>query len=250
MARVIDLSWTTPPPLVGLPHLMDDLVADVAEALRGTLVRLAQERLLTSSAAYVEGLLPVEYIDGGAIIALEGWLANAVEEGADPWDLKQQLLKGRTVREGKNGPYAIVPFRHGSPTSRGTSFQRVGAAYGASKGGPLTDEAASALGKKIWSASTKAAKRKAGGEGSGRVAGGLAGKLKAHHRTDIFEGMQKQAGNERMTFRTVSARNDASAWMHPGIEGRHLFRDAEAEIPATAKAFLERALKSLGPGGG
>jgi hypothetical protein len=224
-------------------------------------VRLAGERLHTSSAAYVQGLQAVEYFDGGARIVLEGWLANAAEAGLDAFDMKEGLLATGfgTTRISKDGNrYNVVPFRHGGPRSRGTSFQRVGAAYGPSGGssrrggGPLSEADARTLGRKVWRAAGKANKtRKETGHG-GRVAAGLAGKLKDHHKTDIFAGMSKASqtyaktkGAHTMTFRAVSTRSDSRAFMHPGIEGRHLFRDAEAEIGATTKAFLTKAMEHL-----
>jgi hypothetical protein len=40
-----------------------------------------------------------------------------LEEGTEEKDLKKIIPFGPKARRGKNGPYAIVPFRHGAPTS-------------------------------------------------------------------------------------------------------------------------------------
>jgi hypothetical protein len=43
--------------------------------------------------------------------------AAAIEEGTDEKDLKKIIPLGPKSRMGENGPYSIVPFRHGTPKS-------------------------------------------------------------------------------------------------------------------------------------
>jgi len=43
--------------------------------------------------------------------------ASSIEDGTEAKDLKKIIPLGPKARMGKNGPYSIVPFRHGTPKS-------------------------------------------------------------------------------------------------------------------------------------
>ena len=49
------------------------------------------------------------------MLTLEGTVPNMVEQGWTGGDLRQWLLHGPNAKQGKNGPYNVIPFGHGTP---------------------------------------------------------------------------------------------------------------------------------------
>jgi len=255
-------------------EFLERLLSDVAASARNEWIRLARNRLDSSREAYVAGIQPVEVLPRARVIALVGWFPNAVETGLDSFDLRETLLgPGSTIRrEGKRGAYARVPFRHGTPTSRGGAGQPMGRAYGPApdqsrRAGNLMDApGARALGMAVYSVAKRLAPTRIGQGGrtvyGERLPGGMAPLLRgpnpAHpdprmrrgHMTDIYSGMvrerhtyEKATQTQYMTWRTIS---DAvpHGWIHPGIEARHLLQDVQAHVERVVPRVLSTALAS------
>lgn len=91
------------------------IVEAVAAAAYGRWIELASERLGTSKAAYIEGIIPPQITgEDTAVIALEGAFPNMVESGAPGYDFRQTHLKGRA--------YMVIPF----PEARSVTVQPAG----------------------------------------------------------------------------------------------------------------------------
>lgn len=258
------------PPLSGLEAVIELLLADIAEEARGQIIRLAGERLLSTFEDYVSNLTPVEFVPGAAEITLVGWLPNAVENGLAAFDMKPGLLAGRNAKTDKHGNrYNTVPFRHGTPGARGTSFQPMGRAYGPARessrsGGTLSLQEARKLGQYVY----REAKRLAGtvttihlrnrklveqSRWGGRLRPGTAPLLKAHHKTDIYAGMvrheklyERDTQAHYMTFRRVSEKSEKISWIHPGIEARRIFPDTAEYVGKFAGKIIGEAVAGLG----
>lgn len=212
-----------------------------------------------------------------ASIELVGWLPNAIEQGWPGGDMKEALLSGRNAKIGKDGTrFNTVPFRHGTPGTSGHNFPAMGSAHSDRIGpggvprkplsrafaGPMTETQAAMLGKDIY----KKAKKLEGTTSDSEldVAGnrvrvqthwgaslpeGMAPKLREHHKTDIYAGMYrmqetyaKATQSHYMTFRRVSDKSDPKAFIHPGIEARHLFDEAAGYVTRVAPMLLKGCL--------
>lgn len=276
---VVDLSGAIPEGLVATSEVLASALPDIAQAVYNKLVALAGQRLHGSGEDYVAGLArPVFHEEGGgggmrvpvAEIVLTGWLPVAVEEGWAGGDMKVALLNGRNAKTDKQGrKYNTVPFRHGWAGAGGNNFPTMGTAYGPGRGGaskagvgPLGSADATDLGNRVYAAAKKlgATRGQPGGPVAygDRLPEGLAPILRPHHKTDVYAGMIRNAKVAKRadqttgytTFRRVSENSDPAAFMHPGIEGRHLFREVSAEIPAIASFIINKTLEALARGGG
>lgn len=249
MIAEIDISKMIPADLLAYPEVVKGTIPDIAEAARTEIIRLAGEKLGTSGTDYIQGIQPVKYHfpsgrvpDGEhtvATIALAGWLPNALEHGWSGGDMKPALLKGRGAKQGKDGPYNIVPFRHGAPGGSGRNFQRMGQAH------VKAGVASAAQGQKIGRAVHRAAKQLGPGQ---RLGAGHSPQLRPHHTTDIHHGMVRQqkryakaTGSQYRTFRAVSKRS--RGWVHPGIEPHRLFDEASDYTGKVAGHLLNQALR-------
>ena len=262
---VVDLTGATPTVLAALPRVTRDIVIDLVWAIHSEILVQAQKKLTSSADDYKRGLQEPEFAikrrlpsnpTTVATIALVGWLPNVVEHGWEGGDMKAALLGGRSAKTGENGRYVTIPFRHMTPGTTGRFGQPMGASH--AKSGTATREEAARLGRRIHRMAKElgASTTHAGSSGTrwgDRLPAGQAPKLRGHHKTDIFAGMTKMSKtyakgtqNQYMTFRRVSENSDPRAWLHPGIEARHLMRDAVKEIPRIAERLYDQAFRGIG----
>jgi hypothetical protein len=264
---IVDLTGATPTVLAALPRVTRDIVVDLVWSIHSEILSLAQKKLTSASDDYKRGLQEPEFSIKRrlpsnpttiATIVLVGWLPNAVEHGWEGGDMKAALLSGRAVKQGENGPYVTVPFRHMGPGATGRHGAPMGSQH--AKAGTHTREEAARLGRRIMRMTSRANMAGSTTHASGaatkwgdRLPAGQSPKLRSHHKTDIHAGMVRMSkdyksgsGDMRMTFRRVSQNSDPRAWIHPGIEGRHLFRDAVKEIPRIAERLFDQAFRGIG----
>lgn len=269
----VDLSSALPAQLASLPGVVADIARGVTEQIRAEIIRLANERLHLSSEDYIQGLQPARYHDPNAgsgvfsSIVLTGWLPNAVEHGWSGGDMKEALLKGRNAKVTPKGVrYNTVPFRHGTPGTRGTNFPAMGSAYAAGFGalpgggfqaqGTLEAAQAAKLGRRVHKAAKALEATRShpdkGTQWGGRLEAGLAPLLRPHHKTDIYAGMvrerkvyQHAEQSQYSTFRRVSDNSDPGSWIHPGIEGHRLFDEGAKVAAHAAKVLVDAALRTM-----
>lgn len=261
----VDLTGVIPHELLALLQSQDlvEVVLDqVAEAARLKWIRLATTELRTSRQTYADGIQPIESEPGVRTITLLGWLANAIESGLDPFDLRETLLgpharNRRPIRSGKvqTGWYANVPIRHGTPGTTGLAGTPMGEPYGPrgalsrAVSGGLSSEAAAALGKAVYAE----ARRRRGKPLSEAHGGPL---LAPHHKTGIYTGMRRVTGSgpgggahrQYFTFRRIST-NNPTGWIHPGIEP-HNFVDRVGQHIVELTPRVVHAVLSAASGGG
>lgn len=238
------------------PEMVANVTVDVADAARAKWVILAGEELESTFQDYVTGIQPVEVEgSGGNIVArivLVGDWPNMIENGYGPFDMRDTLLKegSRLRRISKEGhAYGYVPFRTKTEGARGRTFTNAYAEV-------LGKKRAAALGRlihkkaKLLAATTGRTAKGYQALRGGRLPAGLAPKLKAHHKTDIFAGMvrfqQIAGGGFRYgTFRTISEKVP-DGWQMPHVEGKHLAKKVQEYVrriaPLRAKQVIEMAL--------
>lgn len=189
--------------------------------------------------------------------------------------------KGK-MQDKTGGYYRAIPFRHQTPGRSGKpSSMRLAKPMGHAYAKSLGAEAAKDIGKAIYAAARKLSPtvsephRLAGqqtaktGNAGARTSKALApmkpqtfaarlgagvggvGKLRPHHKTDIYAGMvrlqktyQKATQGSYMTFRMISTRNPVG-WQHPATPGAQLMKTLAEELPVMAEAVVNNFLRSM-----
>jgi hypothetical protein len=231
------------------------IVHGIAASARAFWISLAQTRLRSTARDYIQGIQE-DIGDDYAVLTLEGTVPNMVEQGWTGGDLRQWLLHGPNAKQGKNGPYNVIPFGHGTP---GTGGRNVGRPM------PTDIHAAAKMLAPTLSrpgkVDTKGGRTTVYGErlhpGSRNV-NDVAHKLlttksKPWHATSIFmgmirEGKQFSSGRIQTTgyksFRTISLTDRAPGkhWFHPGIKARRFANEVNTHVGQVASRIVSATL--------
>lgn len=209
--------------------VLDELGTRFADAWRNEAGKsLKQTKQQYQRAIYIEKPTP-----DSLIVGLAGWLPNAVEQGLEPFDMKPGFRDSEHRHQKKDGGwYLTVPFRFANPEALAESsiFANVmpGKVYEIAKK-TLADRSQSLKVSQLPDEfRIKGIRPEAFNKNTNQV-------FKAYeHKTSIYEGM-KNTGGERhsqyMTFRRVSDLSDPMAWIHTGIEPRHLMEKTLEQFP-------------------
>lgn len=191
---------------------------------------------------YADNIVTGKQIRGGeslrqSVIAIKK-IAEQLENGTGPWDMKPMLLNGPKARMGKNGKYNIIPFRHSVPSSSASSSmpQQV---YKQARELKATIRQGNAM---KWGGRLPAQ----GAPGANRTTG-------HPHKHDKYEGMAriektyaKATQSQYMTFRVVSEHSAPGSWIHPGYPAHHIARSVSAFCkPAVEKMLKDAAIADL-----
>jgi len=243
------------------------ILDNVAQSARAHWIKIAKEDKSHLKVDYLQAIQPIDVGKNTWTISLVGEIAHLIENGAPRLDMRTTLLgpnvpvapmgkKGK--RENKDGGfYRAIPFRHKN-MSKGLPYA---GRQGTLNRGSLNQKVlarAKAIGrnvhreaKNLTSTTTQAYGGRA--KKGTRLAAGLAPKLKAHHKTDIYAGMIKQSKtyekatqNTYMTFRTIST-NVTEGWIRKPLPARHYAEDVNTfvskMIPKALDAYVKEALK-------
>lgn len=248
-----------PHELDALPVVVSSVVQEAVKLTRTEIVKLAAERLGGSKQEYVQGLRqiemsPVRGLPEGQTVAtltLEGFLPVALEEGWDGGDMKPGLLAGAPPNPAGGPRYRDVTFRalaqgggrRGSTTMGNPympSFRVEGGAV--ERTGMATQAEARSLGRQVYAAASRL-------QTGQRLPEGQFPKLREKHKTDIYGGLRRspraQGGSEYRTFRRVSENSASDSWIHPGIEGHHLFEEAKNRVGDKIALLTDQAIRGL-----
>lgn len=228
--------------------------------------KLAQEELKSTARDYIAGLA-VTYASDVVRIDLVGVLPNMIEHGWRGGDMREWMLKSPRAKQGKHGPYLVVPFRHGTPKSSGRNVGRPMPAsiHAAAKllaptvSRPRIGGLYHEIGKKHTVYGDRLKPTSRGVKEDARKI--LTSKEKPWHTTSIFTGMirkeklyEKKKQSHYTTFRTISQHtNDPERhWIHPGIRAKRFAPRVQQHVSKMATAILRVALTSTTPnrGGG
>lgn len=176
-------------------------------------------------------------------IILSGWLPNALESGADTFDMKPGFMKAKNVRVSAKGNwYTTIPFLWSPSGSEGTQrapkniYQMV------------KDQAPKPLKESQIPESQRLHQIKdlAKGINASKVPGaqGI-----YQHKNSIYAGMQK-IDNGAISFRRVGAVSDPNSFWHPGIMKKDFFGKAlneiQSEVPILADQIIDEFLSAQG----
>jgi hypothetical protein len=181
--------------------------------------------------------------NGGSIrqqVVATAKIAEQLENGCAPFDMKPALLNGPKARIGKNGRYNIIPFRHGTSDKHGinsnfpTMPKNIYKQARALKASVKQDNAIK------W-----------GGRLTGTEAQHAPGKNPTsgyQHKNGRFEGMvriqkpySKATQSKYMTFRIVSDKSAPGSWMHPGYKPHNIAGAVSAFCKPAVEAMVQQA---------
>jgi hypothetical protein len=252
----IDLSRFIPHELTTLMEsgFVGQILDTIAASAHSKWVQLARQELRSSKREYIKGIQDVAVEDNARVITLLGWLANAIEQGHEGWDLRTTLL-GRGARTSKAGHrYRPIPFRHATPGSQGEAGTPMGSRMGPqgsaslahAASGRMSHDDARRLGGRLYRAAQKlrSGQRLSTSDTKGRGMVQVP-RLASWHKTSIYEGMTRRrmpGHGQYGTFRTISEANK-TGWIHPGMQARHLAQKVEQHIERIAHATITAAMK-------
>lgn len=209
------------------------MAKNYAQVLR----RVARARLKNFRSEYV-GSIKSE----GDSVFLTNDLAYKIEEGSNPYDIKQSSFKNKKSKKG-GGWYVDIPFRHSSPRSMGSisgfSSSIPTEVYNALQN-KIKEGGESRLTKKDLPVGFDIAKTRKGVGTYGDYT----------HKDPIYEGLVR-TGNpfqrKYYTFRRISDKSDPNSWIHPGFKPMNLMDQALSEYDADSDAdnFINQFLNSL-----
>lgn len=232
------------------------LVQGVGAAATAYWKREAQRGLKSTARDYITGI-QTDYENRKYVIELVGTLPNLIEQGFKGGDMRDWMLKSPKAKQGVNGKYLVIPFRHGTP---GTSGRNVGREMPASIHAAAKHLEPSLSRHKSQSPTHRSVKYGGRlGPNSQKVSKEahalLTSKQKSWHSTSIYRGMireqktyAKATQNQYMTFRTISEgviRGDkdnqgkaTQHWFHPGITARNYAQKTQTHVNKLVAAMI------------
>lgn len=217
-------------------------IESLALATRDKWVSLAQNRLSSARSEYVRGLQEntsfVKNDDLNYEINLVGDLANDLEGGKASFDMKPGLLGGKAAAK-NGGKYVTIPFRH---------FKNSSTAHANNSVPNYKNDLKNVL-KQSGLGRIKKNQNGVALQGKVGTATGTqkyVNKLKAKHKTTIFEGLtqyqktySKTTQSQLMTFRRVSVNSPANSWIHPGFKALNLLQEVEGWVQDQSSLITE-----------
>lgn len=202
-----------------------DLVKRLAMRFVYDLRTQANNKLGKTRQEYIESINVNEIAYNTVMVELIGFLPNAVEQGLNPFDMKNGFSASEKVKHTKSGGwYITIPYTHswggaigesstfsGDPMPMGVWEQAKTLGGGESLANSMIPDAFRAVGS-----------RKPVSVGSKMFDEYL-------HKSNKFEGMRrsnKESHSSYVTFRRVSNNSDPGSWIHTGIIARDLFTHA------------------------
>lgn len=204
---------------------IDNVLDEISTRFAQEWHNVAGEVLKQTKKEYQESIY-IEKIEGAGtvIVGLKGWLPNAVEQGIEPFDMKEGFKNSSKRKFKKDGGwYLTIPFRIGTPGIVGESE-----IFSSIMPEEVYKVALSQLrGDSRRQLNVKSLPEEFQVKGIRPEVKNQAGKVfeAYQHKSSIYEGMRrsdKEHHGYYTTFRRVSDTSDENAWIHTGIEPRNL----------------------------
>lgn len=266
MIRVTQLQAVIPQDLtVRLStQAINAVVSNLAASARAKWLNLARHDASHLRDDYLQGIKETTLNKGQAIIALVGEIPHLLENGCNPYDMRDTLLGSKVpvVPKGQRGKhrvadsddyYRAIPIRHMTPGSSN--------AFGNPMGDPYKEHASGINSKKLGKNVYKQAKALTASRTNpyGKQAYGQRldtsemniPLLRPHHTTDIYSGMirqekvytqPKKPQSQYLTFRTISTRKKIG-WEHPGYTARNYANSVIKFVEEITPIAIEQIIK-------
>ena len=211
--------------------VLDDVGRTVATQAYAHTVEEASKKLHTRKEPYIQALSISK--DDDAWLLILDHSAMWIENGVSPWNMKEALLNSPKAKQGKNGKYLVVPFKHDKGTAQSTLTQTVAASMSQS-GIPFSDIEKGSDGQPKTGLLHKfdiAGPNKTSnspGQGHGKIGDPMAGitGIPFLKGVSVYQKQSKDKSGkvktERFisTFRTVT--ENSKGWDNSGIEAMNL----------------------------
>lgn len=229
--------------LDALQSAVDKAIISTPLLVRQEFAAQARKNLKTSMEEYMASL-DIKLLDTVVVVDLDktSWLANAVEDGTDSWNMKETHLNGPNVKYSKKGhKYIRIPL---------PAYKDKGPIAGTDKAQSLQEKINAALKDPSFSLPKISQNR----DGSLMVVERLITAdpaLKGMIRTSSFGSADDLAGGKRprnvqyTLFKTMSQNpTSLSQWIHPGIRSRKLFPKVQTWAEITLTDLLTDIIKT------
>lgn len=243
--------------------MMKFTLQNVAGEFARTWADVARKGLNSTRSQYLRAIQTVDEGPLTTAVVLVGEIANGIESGRGAFDMKPGFAssakrKNTVGKDGKAGWYVTVPFRFASAGTTGES-----------------DVFSGSMPSPIY-AIAKAQKTTIPTVGGMKSAGLTAGQLPTafsapsvrpavsnipesksfqayQHKSSIYEGISKvkdnaTGQNSYVSFRRISDKSDANAWINPGTPARNFGDEAIArvDVATIVDQSVDTFLSSLG----
>lgn len=213
-----------------------NLIEASPQLTRQHIEQLARQRLHSTRENYMSAV-DSKVVDYALVVTLdpENWLAHAVEEGVDPFNLKQMLSTSKKVRISKEGfRYLRIPIGKekggsGGPSQKGQDLQKkINQVLERPKFG-MTRLKALHNGTVIETQRIQSADPQLKG----------LYRTRQHASAQAYHDKRSRPAWQVVLFRTMSEKPGTSKWLHPGIKPVAIFRDTEQWIVQAMPDLLD-----------
>ena len=219
-----------------IESLGSQLIDTISNTFFNVLKIEVNNKLKSARAIYLKGLSLKKIDSLTSEITLSGWLPNALEEGANEFDMKEGFSKSDKIKISSTGGwYLTIPFKYSSPNSSSEIKK------------PLPKEIYDIVKKQ------KTPLKESQIPESYRLKEikELANGKTYQHKSSIYQGVKKsEEGGGYISFRRASNNSDENSWIHPGFEARNFFNKAldeiDSEIPVLADSIINKFIEDIG----
>jgi hypothetical protein len=239
--------------------MMTYCVQEVAGSFASLWEDLARKNLRSSRNQYINSIVVSQEGPTQTSVALVGKLANMIETGVSPFDMKTGFEASAKKHMKKDGGwYMTIPFRFATPGAIGENEVFSGRlpqpVYAVVKSAPVTIPISGGMRSagldplQIASPYDQVKTRAA-------VTNIPESKIFAayEHKSSIYAGITKvqdstTGQNRYMSFRRVSDKSDPMSWINSGIEAHNFGDKAEAQldVPTVVDQAVDTFLSRLG----
>lgn len=236
-----------------LPYTQEAVRAALTDVVQRTWIEYASGVTVTySGGSFVVHVVSGEYVrsiqegfrmDGdqlaGEIFSTSKHGAT-IEDGVDPYDMKQKLLSSPKAKTAKDGSrYITIPFRHGTPGAK-TMQNMPKAVYKDVKQLGFSRRNNALVAQSTGREYSWGGRYKNTSEGQrSKIIKKESGYGRYTWKTGLFSGMVRVGSakhGQYLTFRRISSKSDPNSWMFPGSKPRPI---REAVIENTRDEVLQ-----------
>lgn len=226
-------------------ELIDYTLKQVAATFAARLENEAHV-LNTTRADYIRSIYVEDVNKQLKVVGLRGWLANAVEQGCEPFDEKEGFKKSSKIKMKRDGGwYLTIPFRMASSGAVGTSqvFS-----------GKIPKEVEAVVKSKVSKGDLSGVKKielpsEYAALGKRPVVKSSTTEFNEYvHKSPIYEGTTKSTKPQHgqyINFRRISDLSDPMSWIHTGIQARNLAQKALNKTIPDIRNIMNNAVENI-----
>lgn len=196
----------------------------------------AGQSLKQTKREYQRGLYVEKPTPDSIIVGLTGWLPNAIEQGLQPFDMKEGFAKSNKRKpayrkNASTGWYLTIPFRHGTPgiVAESGIFSGVMPSQVYKVAKKALRDGSSLMDKQLPAEFQIKGIRP-------EVVNNITNQIfpQYQHKSSIYQGMiksDKEHHGHYVTFRRVSDQSDPNSWIHKGFTSYNLMGKSLNNFP-------------------